>query len=165
VRRKTGGCLGLVILMLVTGLSCGLKSPPRPAKTEEPPRVDELKGDWRDREVVLTGRLSGAEMRDKGVSQRWTARIYHAWFGPGRNPCEGCPIRYTGYVEAVPEKAADGEFVCRVPVERDAGTHFFEVRLAGPKDSLGPRSNQVKMTVQNRPEAGEAAKITGGGER
>jgi len=152
VSQRAAIRIGMAMLLLILGVSCGLKTPPRLPGVEPPPRVENLNGEWEGREIVLTGKPAGAEGRESGPLSISGARVYHAWYGPGKRPCEGCPISYGGYLEAVPEKGPAGAIICRVPMERDAGTHFFEVRLVGRGNAVGPASDRIKLVVEAPPE-------------
>ena len=146
--RKAAIRVSLAILMLISGVSCGFKTPPRLPNVAPPPRVQDLRGEWEGREIVLKGILAGSGEGERADARISGGRVYHAWYGPGKNPCEGCPVSYGGYLETLPEKGPAGEVTFRVPMEREPGTHFFEVRLVGRGNAVGPASDRIKITVE-----------------
>lgn len=109
-----------------------------------PLAVRDLKAEWDDGEVVLTGHIATPAGEEALLEDVAAYRVYHAWYPPESPPCEGCPIEYTGY-EPRPLKGAQGEFHARFPVAKRRGIFFFEVRLVGIRGALGPASNTVKL--------------------
>jgi hypothetical protein len=148
VSGKTGVRIGLALIVLVSCLSCGFKTPPRLPKAVPPPKVEDLRGNWAGRQVVLKGKTAAPGQDEGGDAAIVGARVYHAWYAPGKRPCEGCPVSSGGYIEAVPERDPSGAIVCRVPLQKDAGTHFFEVRLVGRGNAVGPASDRIMIVVE-----------------
>lgn len=137
-------------LVLAAVLSCGIKTELRLPESSEPGAVSRLSGYWKGSEVVLEGELLRAGEPGREPARLVSARVYHAWFSPKETPCEGCPVSFTAYQEAGLDKAEKGRFRCRVSIEPKTGTHFFQVRLVGTGEAVGPPSNRITLSVEAR---------------
>jgi hypothetical protein len=94
--------------------------------------------------VILKGVVYGKSYDIESVSG---CLVQHAWYPPGKKPCEGCPIDY-GPFETIhgPVSGPDG-FSCRVPSSGEAGVHFFRVSLLGSGGGSGPPSASVSIKI------------------
>jgi predicted small lipoprotein YifL len=138
--------LGSVFLAL---MSCGKKGPPFLPKTDMPLKVEQLKGQWTNEAVLLQGSIPALKGQKRGSPGVTGCRVYHAWYSLKNAPCEGCPIKYSGFQEIRGKILAEEEFLCEVFVEKKQGIHFFEVRLLDPKGEVGPPSNRVKLIIED----------------
>ena len=137
----SGLLLLLLLLSLLSAPACGKKGPPRvPKKTFETAVLD-LRGGWADGEVQLRGRISHPELEEEITG----CRVSYAEFPPGKTPCETCPIEFQGSNGFGPEVVTEEGFLCRVPGKDRGLVYFFQVRLAGPGNVLGPPSNTVRV--------------------
>jgi hypothetical protein len=139
--RKTAVLLTIRVFCLPL-FSCGKKAAPFLPVKGANPRVTGLQGEWKGDYVLLTGQIqdsSGAGGSIEGC------RVYYAIYPQDQPPCEGCPIEYKGFQIFGKEVMTPTGFACKMPgIERE-NIYYFEVRVMGPKGSLGPPSNRVRV--------------------
>ncbi len=136
-------------LILFSQISCGRKGPPFVPKEGVRLRVAQLKGEWKEGEVVLKGRVAVPRGGEKELSRITGCRVYYARYSADNPPCETCPVKYKSFTEIKGEVIRGGRFSCRIGKQRRKGLHFFEVRLIGKSGTPGPSSNRVKLTIYN----------------
>jgi hypothetical protein len=136
-------CLGLLVFS-----TCGKKGPP--FLPREPMRisVQDLKAERVGGEVALTGRLTYPPGMEKGLPEVFAYRIQHAWYPLESPPCEGCPIDFMGFQVIEVDGVQGPLFRARVPLPEREGFFFFNVRLVGRQEVLGPPSNNAVVRVQ-----------------
>jgi hypothetical protein len=128
--------------------ACGMKGPPFLPKGRALFEVQQLTGEWEDGEVYLKGHVVPPRGSEKNTTDVLSCRIYHARYDLEDPPCEDCPIEYNMFKDIKTEVMTGNNFHCRVPWIKEKGVHFFKVRLLGPKEVLGPPSNEVKLTIE-----------------
>lgn len=128
--------------ILLAALGCGKKGAPFLPEKAYRGKVTDLRGEWREGEILLKGKVSGPWEGMEG------ARVYYARYPLDKAPCEGCPIDYRDYqafgVGAVKKEA----FFCRIPAKVQGQAYFLRVNLIGPGGGIGPPSDTVKVVVQ-----------------
>ena len=135
----------LAVLMVLLP-NCGKKGPPFLTESKLSLRVDQLKGEWKNGLVLLKGYVQG---EDKIISSVTGCRVYHAWYPTDNPPCEGCPIEMSDF-KKINEKIISGDrFSCEIPGVEKKGIHFFEVRLMGKDEVLGPPSGKAKLRIDD----------------
>ena len=141
--------LFLVILGLVLPvvLACGKKGPPFLPERVIPYRVQELTAELKNGTVFLRGRVAGLEAQEKDRSRITGCRIYHAWYAMEKSPCDECPVDYSDVLEIEDEVVRGEDFSCEAAVKKKKGVHFFEVRLTGKDEAVGPPSNRTKLII------------------
>ncbi len=130
-------------------VSCGKKGPPFLPKTNTPLKVEQLKGQWTNEAVLLQGNIPALKGQKKDRPGVTGCRVYHVRYSLKNPPCEGCPIKYSGFQEIRGKILAKEDFLCEILLEKKKGIHFFEVRLMGPKGAVGPPSNRVKLIIED----------------
>lgn len=142
-----------IILLLIFGVlsvgpSCGTKAPPFIPKEEFTARVEDLRGEAVNGEVLLKGNTPGLGglKRAKGVVRG--ARVYYGRYPLENPPCDGCPIAYQGFHPFGPEVISEQGFSCKVPVRSKGEIYYFKVHLVGKSGGIGPPSNRVKIIVK-----------------
>jgi predicted small lipoprotein YifL len=135
--------LALAILLAVS--SCGKKAPPFLPEKGFDAKVSSLKAESREGRIALEGKIA-APPRD--AENLRGSRVYFAQYLPDDAPCDGCPIDYQGYHSFGPEVIKDGKFLCTIEAIDPGQVYFFRVNLVGPKEVLGPSSNEVKVAVE-----------------
>jgi hypothetical protein len=133
----------LGVLLLVP--SCGKKAPPFLPQKSFDATVSSLNAEGREGYILLKGSVSGAPGADANLTG---CRVYFAQYSPDDSPCEGCPIEYQGYHPFGPEVAKGGKFFCKIDGVTPGRVYFFRVNLVGPKDVLGPPSDDVRVEVK-----------------
>jgi hypothetical protein len=133
--------LGIFLLVL----SCGKKAPPFLPQKNFYARVLSLNAESQEGCVLLKGNVPDAQ-RDAGNLKG--CRVYFAQYPPDDSPCEGCPIEYQGYHSFGPEVVKDDKFLCKIDEITPGRIYFFRVSLVGPKEVLGPPSNDVRVEVK-----------------
>jgi hypothetical protein len=139
--------------MLLLGLlfavnTCGKKDPPSLPKSVFPLKVLDLSGEAADDGVLLKGRILKEGKPEEAVPHVKGCRVYVARYSLENPPCEGCPLAYREVYGFGPEVMTDQGFMCRVPVRKAGQVYFFEVRLIGPEEVLGPPSNRVRVIAE-----------------
>jgi hypothetical protein len=130
---------------LLVSSGCGRKGPPFLPKKSFDVAVMDLRGDWADGYVELRGRISHPEVPRETITG---CRVFYADFLPAESPCETCPIEFKGYHGFGPEVIGDQGFYCKVPGKERGRILFFQVRLAGPGDVLGPPTKTVRVDIR-----------------
>jgi predicted small lipoprotein YifL len=140
----------LLLSLLLAVLSalfpaCGKKGPPFLPEKKLAARVDGLTGTWVDGRIRLEGTLESA---DKGADIAG-CKIYHAWYPQDRPPCEGCPIEMMAFTDTVETTISGNRFICDISIPEKKGIWFFEVRLIGSRDAVGPPSERIRVQIEN----------------
>lgn len=149
MKRKQWLFLIVLGLILLSQLSCGRKAPPFVPKERVQLRVTRLKGEWKEGDVVLKGRLAVPQGGEKELSRITGCRVYYAHFSPDNAPCETCPVKYTVYTAIEGGVIQGDRFSCRLQKKKKKGLHLFEVRLVGKRGALGPSSNRVTLKIDH----------------
>lgn len=145
---------GAVVFVVVLGFlvimpSCGKKAPPRPPDEKAPARIEGLQGEWKNGILRLVGDIVPRGERNSESPGTRGCRIYHVSYPLEDPPCAGCPVEFAGYDEILCETRGD-RIVCEFAIEKKRGIHFFEARLIGPKGAIGPPSQRIELTVEDR---------------
>ena len=143
------GLLLIVSGMLILGLAaCGKKGPPFLPKANPAYSVTHLMAEEKEGEVILSGHvfIPGGQRAGSGLIAG--CMIYHVRYDMGDPPCEGCPIRYRLLKEIRGEVVTDDRFICKIPLSRKKGLHFFEVRLINENGETGPPSDNARLTLR-----------------
>lgn len=127
--------------------ACGKKAPPFLTERSMALRVDRLSAAIEDVTFVLKGKVVSPGDQKEKLSDVVGCRVYYAWYDPKDPLCDGCPVEYQGFEEIKGAVFAEGRFHCRLSRQKRRGTWFFEVRLIGPKDTVGPPSSRAKLIV------------------
>lgn len=138
----------LFVGILLGMAACGKKAPPFLPQKDVPVRVSDLKGEWSDGNIVLKGTISGLKNTKKAKDQVKGSRVYYGQYPLGSPPCDDCPIEYQGYQTFGSEVISEERFRCKLPVKAGGQIYFIEVHLIGPKGTLGPPSNRIKVVVE-----------------
>jgi hypothetical protein len=142
-----GRLLSLVVALglLLMVPSCGKKAPPFLAQKNFDGKVSSLNAEVREGYIFLKGNVLNAQ---GGAGNLAGCRVYFAQYSPDDAPCDGCPIEYQGYHSFGPEVVKDGKFFCKIDEITPGQVYFFRVSLVGPKEVLGPPSNDVRVEVR-----------------
>ncbi len=144
MKSRKAAFLAMILLFSLSVLSCGKKGEPFLPVKEANLRVTGLQGAWKEGYVVLTGQVQGPAETARSIEG---CRVYYAVYPRDQPPCEGCPIEYKGFQPFGKEVMTSTGFACEMPgIERD-NIYYFEVRVIGPKGSLGPASDRVRVEV------------------
>ncbi|MDY6972204.1 MAG: lipoprotein [Thermodesulfobacteriota bacterium] len=144
--RKLGAFYILLGVALILSLSdCGKKGPPFLPRGDMSFFVTQLKGEWEDGAVVLTGRVQVLRGRKAEISDVIGCRVFHVRYAFDHAPCESCPIDYPDHRDIKGEVIVGEKFYCVVPMKNQVGVHYFEVRLIGRKGAIGPLSDRLKV--------------------
>ncbi len=143
--RKESTVLTSLFLLLCL-ICCGTKGPPTLPGQEMPLRVSQLKAQWENNRVVLTGRVF---QKDQGKWEIQGCRVFHVRYPLNSPPCEGCPLGYDDLREIRGPVISGGIFRCEIPLKPEKGIHFFQVRLMGSGGVSGPASDSTKVLVDN----------------
>lgn len=149
MKRELPIFLAIFLVIIFSCGGCGRKGPPFVPVMEVTSWVEELQGEIKDGVLVLRGRLSPVPDRDGTVSHFRGCAVYHVRYPQDNPPCEGCPIKFSGYEEIGAEVIKDGKFRCEIPAIKRKGVHFFKVGLIGPKGAVGPLSNRAKLIIND----------------
>jgi predicted small lipoprotein YifL len=147
LKLKKGRFLVIFCLVFPVLLACGKKGPPFLPESNITLTVRELSAQWKNGTVFLVGRIADFRGEKRERSQIRGCRVYHAWYALEKQPCDGCPVDYSGYREINDEVLRGEEFFCEVTLNKKEGTHFFEVRLIGQGGAAGPPSNRTKLII------------------
>jgi hypothetical protein len=134
----------MVFLSLV---ACGKKGPPFLTERAMALRVDRLSATIEDGTFVLKGKVVSPSGQKEKLSDVLGCRVHYAWYDPKDPLCDGCPVEYQGFEEIKGAVVAEDRFHCRISRQKRMGTWFFEVRLMGPRQTIGPPSNRAKVIV------------------
>lgn len=138
--------VALLTAFMVLLLGCGKKGPPFLPEKKLAAKVDRLTGKWENGQARLEGYIKGD---DKNNVDGTCCRVYLVWYSADSPPCQGCPIKMTGFKE-IKEKVVSGDrFTCDVPGVEKKGIWFFEVRLIGRNGAIGPPSDKVKLKIED----------------
>jgi predicted small lipoprotein YifL len=132
------------VTLTVVG-SCGKKGPPFIPEKQPPHRVKELKGEWVDGDVLLSGKVGEENGQGQEVAG---CKVYHAWYPLEGAPCEGCPIDFKELQTIEGEVVKGRRFKCMVSQVRKKGIHYFRVALMGADGEVGPSSNTAKVSSE-----------------
>ncbi len=135
---------GMIFLAL---LACGMKGPPFLPERSMPFKVKQMTSEWKDEVVYLKGRVTPSNDDDGNAPDALGCTVYHAQYDLETPPCEGCPVEYGIFEEIRADVIKEGKFHCQFPRMKTKGIHFFRVRLLGPKETLGPSSNGVRILI------------------
>jgi len=147
LKRDQGLFLVIFCLVFLALLACGKKGPPFLPESNIPFRVQDLTAEWKNGTVFLRGRVAAFRGQNRDGSQVKGCRVYHAWYALEKPPCDGCPVNYSGYREINDEVLRGEDFFCELTVNTKKGIHFFEVRLVGKSEAVGPPSNRIKLII------------------
>jgi hypothetical protein len=149
LKREWGLSLFVFGIIFLAVVACGKKGPPFLTERKPPLKVAHLTGEWKDGVVYLIGDVAPRGGKDGHDPKASGCIVYHARYDLITPPCEGCPIEY-GVLEEIPAGVVRADkFRCQLREMRTQGIHFFKVRLLGPKGTLGPFSNSVKILVDD----------------
>lgn len=137
---------GVIFLAL---LACGIKRPPFLPERSMPFKVKQMTGEWKDGGVYLKGHVAPRNDEDGNAPDALGCTVYHAQYDLGNPPCEGCPMEYGVLKEIKADVIKGGKFHCQFRRIKTKGIHFFKVRLLGPKGTLGPFSNEVRILIDD----------------
>ena len=129
--------------------SCGKKAPPRPPEEKTPARIEGLQGEWKNGILRLVGKIVLHGERTSESAENRTCRIYHVSYPLESPPCAGCPVEFAGY-EKILWGTRGERIICDLPIEKKPGFHFFQVRLIDPEGEIGPPSQRIELTVEDR---------------
>lgn len=147
MKRDRKICLVVFAAIFLAVLSCGKKGPPFLPNKILNFRVDQLRGEWENGDVVLKGQVVRLWGQKEDMYDVIGCRVYYAWYAPGDSPCRGCPIEYRVWKEIRGEVITGEGFYCRVPWIKKEGIHLFNVSLIGKKGMISPPSNKVELVV------------------
>lgn len=136
-------------IIFLTVLACGMKGPPFLPERNIPFKVKQLTGEWKDGVVYLKGHVAPRHDDDGNVPDALGCTVYHAQYDLENPPCEGCPMEYGILEEIKADVITEDRFHCQFPRIKTKGMHFFKVRLLGPKGTLGPSSNGVRIVIDD----------------
>lgn len=144
-KRRRGADLPILLMMVwlfgLSGVGCGVKSPPVPPRQPPLPAVLDLAYQAAGRTVTLTWRLAGP-LTGRQASQG-TFTIYRSRSALEQPACEGCPLIFEKVATVPYADSAGNRFVIDVPL--DSGYRYvFKVRLETDQ-SAGPESNTVQF--------------------
>lgn len=142
-----------IVFFLLAGIiavsiyACGKKKPPFIPKTKFPFYVQLLKAKVTNGVVILKGYVTaaGAKKGEK-LPPVLGCRVYIASFGLDVSPCEGCPIEYRRWID-ITGVVSGKDFECSLPDITEKGIYFFQVRLTGPGNAMGPPSDRAKLVI------------------
>lgn len=137
---------GVIFLAL---LACGIKRPPFLPERSMPFKVKQMTGEWKDGGVYLKGHVAPRNDEDGNAPDALGCTVYHAQYDLENPPCEGCPMEYGILKEIKADVIKGGKFHCQFRRIKTKGIHFFKVRLLGPKGTLGPFSNEVRILIDD----------------
>lgn len=129
--------------------ACGMKGPPFLPERSMPFKVKQMTGEWKDGVVYLTGRMVPRKGDVRNAPNVSGCTVYHAQYDLENPPCEGCPVEYGILEEIRADVIKENRFHCQFPRIKTKGIHFFKVRLLGPKETLGPSSNGVRILIDD----------------
>ncbi|MFC1820402.1 hypothetical protein ACFLZG_04885 [Thermodesulfobacteriota bacterium] len=138
----------LFLSVILFGWACGKKAQPQLIKNEFFDRVADLKGELREGDIYLSGRIKGLNGASGTINPAKGCRVYYGQYSFDNAPCEGCPIKYGGYHEFGPEVIKGKDFLCILPGKFKAQIYFFKVHLVGEEGTIGPSSNVIKVKVE-----------------
>jgi hypothetical protein len=147
LKRDRKICFLVFGAIFLAVLSCGKKGPPFLPNKILDLKVDQLRCEWENGDVILKGQVVPLLGQEKDMSGVIGCRVYHAWYAPGDSPCKGCPIEYRVWKEIRGEVITGEGFYCRVPWIKEKGIHFFNVILIGQKGMISPPSNKAELVV------------------
>ena len=84
----------LAAVFMVLLPACGKKGLPFLPEKKLVTKVNRLTGKWENGKVRLEGYIEGDDKRRSDVTG---CRVYHVWYLMDNPPCEGCPIKMTGF--------------------------------------------------------------------
>ena len=150
MKRGLTGRLNLPPLLLLAAITvlwygCGKKAPPFLPDKRLGITVENLTGRWEKGTVRLKGKVRDGHNEMGRVTG---CRVYHAWYPLDASPCEGCPISMTEFKTVKGKVVSDAGFNCQVPVTRSKGIWYFQVRLTGTRNSLGPSSDRIRLVIE-----------------
>jgi predicted small lipoprotein YifL len=148
---KRGRVLPCIIfgVILLALLACGMKGPPFLPEKSMPFKVKQMTGEWKDGVVYLKGHVVPRNDDDGNAPDVLGCTVYHVQYDLENPPCEGCPIEYGILEERKADVITEDKFHCQFPRIKTKGIHFFKVCLLGPKGTLGPSSNGVKILIDD----------------
>jgi predicted small lipoprotein YifL len=137
----------LLILVIAVG-ACGKKAPPFLPKAIFLSKVVDLKGQWVEGNLKLTGTIDTPKPKNDIHSEIKGCKVYYAEFPVESPPCNGCPIQYAGLHEFGPEVITSEGFACSIPIKGKDRILFFKVHLIGLDGVPGPASDPVRVDME-----------------
>ncbi len=150
MKLSRGVSFFIIAVFFISMLSCGKKAPPvLPKKKEFKAHVKNLEGHWENKELYLTGEISGLKTTGNIAEEIKGCRLYYAQFSVDSPPCVGCPIKYNGYQEYGSEVISSGFFRCHIPLYVNETIFVYKVCLIGKDGVVGPCSESLLVKVIN----------------
>lgn len=138
----------MLSLFFLTITACGVKAPPSLPRQEFPLKVEDLQSEWRNRNLYLSGFISGLKESEGVLDLIKGCRLFYAGYSFKAQPCDGCPIDYHGFHDFGHEVISLNGLALEVPKKLIGEVSFFKVHLKGPKGTLGSASNIVKVETE-----------------
>ncbi len=134
----------LFLLLILSFISCGRKSPLSVHRHTLPFKVVFLQADKKEGVWVVKGEVIG-EKKGYKMSDIIGCRIYYSRFSFDKLPCEECPI-YLGKLKEVRKNVIkDKLFYLELPWLDKEGVYYIKIRLLGKGNSIGPASDLLKI--------------------
>jgi hypothetical protein len=128
--------------------SCGKKGPPLVAQQDFTIMVKDLQGEWRNDAFQLAGAITGMKSPENLPDMVKTCRVYYGKYSLSDPPCDECPVNFHGFYDLEPDDFMDKDkFKCTIPINKEPGIYYFEVRLVSTGGALGPPSNRIKKRI------------------
>ena len=138
----------LLLCVVLFVWACGKKAPPFLNQDMFSVKVINLKSEWHQGELYLSGDIVGSKDQGGKLPQVIGCKVHYAQYPIDHPPCEDCPIQYQDHDEFAPEVITPEGFRCRISKKDNGRIYFFKVHLIGPNGADGPASNMVRVVVE-----------------